>query len=209
MRSSVPLLLALALASHAEDTIPTWKWTKPFGADGSSPAGFVASCTATGTFTARQHRLSDMNVPLAEGGLEPFASAIRFFFGGRPYPGSWDGGEAHGTNRDILSMEWNDVPRAAKDWIAKQQEGDKDAATRWLFGVYKKPVEAEEKVGGTARARETAAPGAEGHLRDEDKIVLFPAGALYEILPLWVAEGSSCEGTGPDALKESDFNADR
>jgi hypothetical protein len=28
---------------------------------------------------------------------------------------------------------------------------------------------------------------------DKDKIAVFPAGAMYEILPLWVAKGSGCE----------------
>jgi hypothetical protein len=33
----------------------------------------------------------------------------------------------------------------------------------------------------------------EEEVADKDKIVVFPAGAIYEILPLWVAQGSGCE----------------
>jgi hypothetical protein len=28
---------------------------------------------------------------------------------------------------------------------------------------------------------------------DKDKIVVFAAGSIYEILPLWVSQGSGCE----------------
>ena len=33
-----------------------------------------------------------------------------------------------------------------------------------------------------------------GDGEDKDKIILFAAGAIYETLPLWVAEAGECQG---------------
>jgi hypothetical protein len=188
---------AIQVVTHR--VIEGWPWRFPFTADGGPPSGFLATCSATKTFQARQHRLSDLTLPESKGGLLPYADGIKYFFGGRPFPGGWDGIDMEGSLREMLVMEWIDVPDAVQKWVAWQQEPEqKDKNGRWLFGVFRKPREEGEKVVKTAKAQETPSPDrGEEAVANEDKIVLFPPGSLYEILPLWVgveAEKWDCKG---------------
>lgn len=96
-------------------------------------------------------------------------------FSGRPYPGGWDGMDAHGYERELVKMEYRDVPVQVREWIENQEEAE--GPGKGLFGVFAKP--------GTG---ETASASV------EDKIVIFAPGALYETLPLWLVQDSGCEG---------------
>jgi hypothetical protein len=140
--------------------------------------------------------------------------------------GSWDGVDHKGLDREVVVMEWRDVPEGVRGWIAEQQqEGDESTGNNgrreneksWWFGVFEKPRTEGEKVSGTVRVGAPSVStsrmseqggGGEGHEEkkkvevggekrevkgEDDKIVVFPAGAAYEILPLWVAKGSGCE----------------
>jgi hypothetical protein len=194
MKSSTLSLLCLAAtrAVAAQDDQPpivisqvvdSFIWKDPFGSY-ATPPGFLATCEATGAFKASQHSLADLTVP-GPLGLAPWADAIKYFFGGHPYPGTWDGVDNRGTNRDLIKMEYVDVPEAVKEWIRTQVKWDEHGHTRWLFAVYDKPKEEGEKIGRPAR---------DGEGSDDQKVMLFAAGALYEILPLFLAKGSECEG---------------
>lgn len=190
-------LALIALLTAANDqpqvvvnrVVETFNWKNPF-APSPTPGGFTADCEASATFHATQHALRDLQKP-RPAGLAPWAEALKFFFGGRPFPGSWEGVDATGADRDVIMMEYGDVPGAVKDWIeAQQADGEGDA--RWLFAVYDKPREQGVKIKGTAKPRATDEAGVEES--GENKVMLFAAGAVYETLPLWVAEGSKCKG---------------
>jgi len=135
-----------------------------------------------------------------------------------------DHGGHEGAKREYIFMEWRDVPHYVRDWIEEQQRHGKDEHNRWLFAVMEKPKGEDEQVSTTLRPPPTATPPpgvsspsesssaaaavteapsvnddgvveAPYHkVADEDKVLFFAAGALYQILPLWVAHGSSCEG---------------
>lgn len=158
-----------------------FRWQDPFGSH-ATPPGFQATCEATKTFRATQHVLTDLHKPPPLG-LKPWADAIKYFFGGRPFPGSWEGVDAQGVEREIIMMEYTEVPGAVKDWIEEQK--DDVEGNKFLFAVYNKPESEGESIGRQAK-RDVG--------KDEDKIVLFAAGSIYEILPLWVAKESGCEG---------------
>lgn len=168
-----------------------FRWSNPFhsGEGGvTTPAGFRATCEVAAMFRARQHSVHDVNSPPPLG-LAPWADAIKYFFGGRPFPGSWEGLDPQDVmDRDIVMMEYKDVPAAVRDWL-REQKKDAESEGRWLFAVYGKPKETgpgdEEKVLRQADLDEGP---------DEDKVILFAPGAIYEILPLWVADGSDCSG---------------
>ncbi|KAF6832403.1 phenylacetaldoxime dehydratase [Colletotrichum plurivorum] len=174
---SLALFLPFVLGANVviDQVAESFPWSDPFGAH-PSPPGFRARCEATATFRATQHVIREIHEPLPVG-LAPWADAIRYFFGGRPFPGGWNGVDPRGADREVVKMEYADVPAAVKEWIVEQKKGEGDS--RWLFGVYEKPGPGG-KVGGTAA--------------EEDLVVLFAAGAVYEVLPLWVAGGSECEG---------------
>ena len=125
-------------------------------------------------------------------GLAPWSDAIPFFFGGRPFPGSWEGIDHKAGARELVGMRLADVPGRVRGWIRERQVGDPESEERYLFAVYEgvgKGEEDEVRVKGVTKLGEKA-----GSEEEEDLVVFFAAGALYEILPLWVAEGSDCEG---------------
>lgn len=166
----------------------TFAWSDPFGAY-PSPPGFDVKCESVATFHATQHKIKELKEPLPIG-LAPWADSIKYFFGGRPFPGSWNGVDPQGSSRDIIKMEYSNLPDAVKIWIKDQK--NKEGDSKWLFGVYEKP-----KAGEANRGRTGQAAGTPGVLLDpmgQNLVVLFAAGAIYDILPLWVAKKSDCEG---------------
>ncbi len=186
--------------------VANFTWRNPFGADDGPPPGFKAACQASGTFRARQHTLRDHMTPPPQG-FQPWAEALKPQFGGRPFPGSWEGLDAHGTKRTILVMDYAGVPAAVKDWVEEAEQSG-----RALFGVYEDVppddddapfVEAGEpgepgkpgKLTPTVVFNTTASPRTSPDDTGEGRVMIFAAGALYDILPLWVAKDSGCEGS--------------
>lgn len=186
------LLLGTAAVAHAQvvvsSVVESFQWSDPFGSY-TTPPGFEAACEAASTFRATQHVVQDINEAQPVG-LAPWADAIPYFFGGRPYPGTWDGVDPKGPAREVMMMEYADVPTAVKDWIAEQQK-DKEGDGRYLFAIYDKPKKEGDKVSATAKL---SAPGEDGKSSDDDRVMMFAAGAIYSTLPLWVAKGSDCQG---------------
>ncbi|KAL0932226.1 phenylacetaldoxime dehydratase [Colletotrichum truncatum] len=191
------LMLKMANAQVVIDRVAdNFAWSDPFGAY-ATPPGFENKCEATANFHATQHVIREAHQPPPVG-LAPWIDAIKYFFGGRPFPGSWDGVDSRGINREVIMMEYAEVPKAVKDWILEQQKEDGD--TKWLFGIYEKPKNGG-KIGGTAKIGSTSDDLA--GLAPEDLVVLFAAGAIYEILPLWVAAESDCKADLLDLSKYS------
>ncbi|KAK4164058.1 hypothetical protein QBC43DRAFT_263142 [Cladorrhinum sp. PSN259] len=208
MKSSVLPLLALgtstALAAINWDifehgVVPTFKWSRPFPDDGSDPGGFNVNCKASKTFHAKMYKLFDL--PAAPpAGLAPWHDAIEDWMGQLPaYMGSWDGVDHKDQNRELVMMEYKDVPKEVRAWIEEQQaDPDPKNKKKFYYGVFEKPKQEGERIFGTVKPKPTEADHAAQQpvreIRDEDKIVVFPGAAVYEIMPLWVAAGSgSCE----------------
>ena len=99
-----------------------------------------------------------------------------FCFGGGSHLVVGGGGFKDLHDRSVVSMEWAVVPGWVKPGIGAQVESV--GVGKGLFAVFDKK----------------AGEGKEGVEGDEGKIVIFAPGALYEVLPLWVADGSECEG---------------
>lgn len=162
--------------------LENFTWSDPF----SSPrlADFDVTCAGQHTFKASEYQLHDLQVeePM---GLWPYGDALKALFGGRPYPGGWEGMDAHGYERNLLKMEYADVPVRVREWIEET-----DGLGKGLFGVYDKPGKGE-RVTGPAKLTnvDNARP------LDQQMVVIFTPGAVYETLPLWVAEASGCKGT--------------
>ncbi|KAK3494283.1 uncharacterized protein B0T23DRAFT_334990 [Neurospora hispaniola] len=176
--------------------VDTFRWSRPFPDDGTDPGGFLVNCRAEGTFHAMMYKLSDLLAEPPEG-LSPWHDAIEDFLGRRSYLGSWDGVDHKGHDREIVVMEYADVPGPATDWIENQQrDTSKTDDGKWMFAVFRKPDNQTDKVTGTmkpALTREAADAHEASPISAKDKIVVFPAGAIYEILPLWVSRSSKCE----------------
>lgn len=112
-------------------------------------------------------------------------------------------------------MEYEEVPLAVRRWIEGEEWADSEEGQgkdgkdgkgkgkgKGLFAVLAKAdVEKGEKIKVTATsAREkkggmmTEEEEKEWRAKDKDRVVIFAPGAVYENAPLWVAEGSGCEG---------------
>ncbi|KAK3349783.1 hypothetical protein B0T25DRAFT_249297 [Lasiosphaeria hispida] len=178
-----------------------WKWADPFTS--SRIRRFDAACEAEQTFHAREFLLDDLSEapPL---GLSPFLDALKKVFSAREYPGSWDGIDPHGYDRNLLQMEYSEVPIKVREWIEEQERSEGEG--RGLFAVYEKPVEGQT-VSKTVKVSESPVAAALRPL-DKKKVVIFAPGALYEVLPLWVAEGSDCAESLLDIAKYSAKLAD-
>jgi hypothetical protein len=173
-----------------------WRWPNPFASSSSSSSGqnknkFDAACEVERTFAAQEFLLDDLaeNPPT---GLLPYRDALRDVFSAREYPGSWDGVDPHGYDRNLLAMGYADVPRKVREWIEDQER--RDGPGKGLFAVYNVPMSGT-RVLETIKVPAETPVSEEWRARDEGRIAIFAPGALYEVLPLWVAEGSGCEGT--------------
>lgn len=201
MRPSLLLAFPLAPLTRAAinwdvyeyGVVPSFQWSRPFPEDGTDPGGFQVLCRHAASFAARMYRLRDLaEAPPA--GLAPWRGGIEAFLRARDYVGSWDGVDHKGEDRELVVMEWAEVPERVRAWIEEQRADESEAnERRWLFGVFEKPEEkvAGERGEGGGEGQQEAGKASE--VASGGKIVVFPAGALYEILPLWVAKGSGCE----------------
>ncbi|KAK1982992.1 hypothetical protein LZ30DRAFT_589375 [Colletotrichum cereale] len=173
-------------------------WRDPF-ATGTAAAAYAPACEASATFPARQYTLHDLS-DKPPTGLSHYADGLKAFFAGREYPGGWAGLDRHMYDRNVLLMEYADVPPRARAWIEAQErvsaaDDDAAAAGKGLFAVFDKPASADDKV------TERVAVPAEGDVDralDADRVAIFAPGALYHVLPLFVADGSDCQ----DALAD-------
>ncbi|KAK4223437.1 hypothetical protein QBC38DRAFT_52188 [Podospora fimiseda] len=201
--------------------VPTFKWSRPFPDDGSDPGGFTVNCKAQKTFHAKMYKLFDLPAQ-PPAGLAPWHDAIEDWMSKLGhYMGSWDGVDHKEQNRELVMMEWKDVPKEVRHWIEEQQrDEDPKNKKKYYFGVFEKPKEEGQRIFGTVKPVTLAVPtqgssaaevasvqeGGEvkpkptesvepvREIKDEDKIVVFPGAAVYEIMPLWVAAGSgACE----------------
>ncbi|KAM7185104.1 hypothetical protein V8F33_012613 [Rhypophila sp. PSN 637] len=182
--------------------VETFKWSRPFPDDGSDPGGFHLNCREKRTLHAKMYKLKDLHdePPL---GLKPWAHAIQDFLSHRDYPGSWDGVDHKGQDREIVVMEYKDVPAPVRHWIEQQQlDEDQSNPNKWLYGVFEKPKGEGDVITATAppHGQTTVTVNEHGHevqkmveISDKNKIVVFPGSSVYEIAPLWVAHSSSCD----------------
>ncbi len=203
-----PLLCAATAAAsfihwghHEHDVVRIHKGWGPFDGVAGTPHGYHSLCEAEASFKAQQYKKSELYVrpPM---GLRPWAETLEAFIRDREYPGHWKGDdqEGHGgAARDYLVMEYTDVPKAVREWIDHHHGKGLGEHNKWFFAVLEKP-KGDETITGTVKPQPTPAEGdgvGAQDLRtvpDKDKILFFAAGAIYEMLPLWVAEGSKCKG---------------
>jgi hypothetical protein len=189
--TTAPLcLLHLAAVVHAgynwdiihHGVVPSFRWQRPFTDNGEPLMGFNAICQEFGTFHGTQYKYKDLPAapPL---GLAPYADALDALFTSRAYPGGWDGVDLRGDNRDLVMLDYKDIPEKARAWIEAQLADEKMRLKRF-FGVFEKLGEGE---------RADAAKDLSG-VPVERKVFIAAPGELYDFLPLWIAAGSKCEG---------------
>ncbi len=189
---------------HEHPIVDSFQWVRPFPDledDDLPPGGFEVPCKVTRTFKAKQFKLVDLAAD-PPAGLKPWATAIEDFITRRPYPGSWDGVDHGGKQRDYMVMDWLDLPIHLRNWIETQQR--EDTKQQWLYGVFEKNRKDGQPVTETVKPTPTATPteSSPGEtasaepvrvVPDKNKFVVFPAAAIYDVMPLWLAKWSKCE----------------
>ncbi|KAK1580573.1 uncharacterized protein LY79DRAFT_636517 [Colletotrichum navitas] len=182
-------------APQAKTTMAdNFPWRDPFAAAAAGSSAYAAACEASATFPAAQYTLHDL-FEKPPTGLFNYADGLKAFFSGREYPGGWAGLDRHMYDRNVLLMEYADVPPRARAWIEAQERRDGDG--KGLFAVFDKPASADDKV----TQRVVVPPEGEGEVDralDGDRVAIFAPGALYHVLPLFVADGSDCEDSLAD-----------
>ena len=189
IEKSPPRLMGKASKMNPED----FPWTDPFKS--AEIGNFAPACEAKRSFRASEFLLDDLSLPPPKG-LQPYSSVLKNALKGRPYPGSWDGIDAQGYDPHLIQMDYVDVPPRVRGWIERQEL--EETSEDGLFSVFERKLK-DEKADGTAKPPESRKPG-DADPEDENKVVLFAPGAIYHALPLWVAEGSDCEGEIPSKL---------
>ncbi|KAL1887150.1 hypothetical protein Sste5346_010408 [Sporothrix stenoceras] len=182
-------------------------WADPFH-DHRLAHKLTPSCTVEKSFAAREFLLHDLYEHDPKG-LWNYGDALKTIFTGRPYPGGWDGLDPHMYERPLMLMEYADVPVAVREWIEEaerevgeeeedersEDEKKKKKARKNLFAVFERATEPEQKVTKTVVPAKTAAKAAALRPLDTKRVVIFAPGALYSILPLWVADEAAAEGS--------------
>jgi hypothetical protein len=216
MKLTSSLAAAALLASSADalfggkpppqpktDLVKGFAWKDPF----KSPAiaGFDAACEAEAAFPALEYSLHNL-MQRPPKGLWPWNQGLKAFFAGREYPGSWAGWDKHLHDRSILLMEYADVPLLVRQWIeASDAEGegegegeDKAPSGQGLYAVFEKPADDDDQLTETVKfPKEEDADRA----KDANRVAIFAPGAIYPLLPLWVAGSSSCKDDLLDLAK--------
>ncbi|OHF01505.1 hypothetical protein CORC01_03261 [Colletotrichum orchidophilum] len=172
-------------------------WRDPFTSKTADT--YTPTCSSSNTFSATQYTLHDL-FDKPPTGLFPWSEGLKTFFSGREYPGGWAGLDRHMYDRNVLMMEYADVPVRVREWIEEEErraDGDGDGGSgKGLFAVFEKPAGEEDKI-----TERVAVPDEAGDVErelDGERVVIFAPGALYPVLPLFVADGSDCEETLAD-----------
>lgn len=113
------------------DIVPNWVWYSPFPSDGTDPMGFDPTCDVEKTIKAHQYKIGDLLEP-SSGWQDAMSQLMQ-----RKYPGNWDGTDAHGNNRWVMMIEYEDVPKYVRDWY--HEHDDAGRADRLYMGVFVKP----------------------------------------------------------------------
>jgi hypothetical protein len=126
--TAAPTSSPTAAADPADDPTPIGAlWTSSW--DSSSLSPYHQSCGASSTFRAQVFKLAALYPD-----LEDYATGLKRFYAGTHYPGSWDGVDAHGMERELLKMDVADLPARVRKWM--EQQG---AEQKW-FSVQGKTV---------------------------------------------------------------------
>ncbi|SPO01458.1 uncharacterized protein DNG_04131 [Cephalotrichum gorgonifer] len=202
MKLTAPLFLAaLASAAHNWDvyrigTVDNFAWKNTMPADGGSLGGYN-SCETAANFTATQYKVTDIYKPRPEG-LAPWATVVNGILMSRFYPGAWQGVNYKGGERDVVMMEYKDVPQAVRVWVEEQLKDEAQRKKRWLT-VLRKSKAVDDMVTGDENLEVLPA---------EEKVMIFAPGEIYDSLPLWVAQGSKCEAELKNLSKYVPYHQD-
>ncbi|KAH8900024.1 hypothetical protein GQ53DRAFT_836003 [Thozetella sp. PMI_491] len=186
-----------------------FRWHNPFYEEGDTAhEHYDVQCTVEDTIYAKQYKISDLDVDFPAG-LAPWKKAMQPFLM-QDYPGSWRGVDPGRTKRDLIMMEYHDVPAPVREWVEEQHRipyNDKI----WLLGIFGKPKVPEGNDKDAKPVAEEITANMFDAIPASEKVLIFAPGAMYEVLPLFVAkkaEDPSCESELRNLEKYNDHMKD-
>lgn len=112
--------LATALASSSPDSSaaadpPTAGalWAATWNT--SSLSLYTQTCHTRSSYKALIYKLGQLYPD-----LEIFAPQLKVFYNKQAYPGSWEGVDKHGNERELIKMELADLPWKVREWIKRE-----------------------------------------------------------------------------------------
>lgn len=78
----------------------------------SDLSSYKRKCAASTTITAELYKLKEMYPTLKQ-----WAPELKVFYHKQYYPGSWNGEDKHGNDRELLKLDLGDLPYAVREWI--------------------------------------------------------------------------------------------
>ncbi|KAF2465703.1 uncharacterized protein BDR25DRAFT_238955 [Lindgomyces ingoldianus] len=87
-------------------------WTAQWKDSDLSP--YTKLCASTSKITAKIFKLGEMYPD-----LKTWAPELKVFYNKQLYPGSWNGEDKHGNDRELMKMEYEELPFAVREWIAR------------------------------------------------------------------------------------------
>jgi hypothetical protein len=104
-----------AASSPVADPTPVGAlWTSTW--DNTTLAPFTQSCASRSTHRAQLFTLASLYPD-----LETYAPQLKIFYNRQVYPGSWEGVDVHGVERELLKMDVVDLPKAVQEWLAREK----------------------------------------------------------------------------------------
>jgi len=86
----------------------TAKWTD------ETLAPYTRKCESSAIIKAEIYNLSEIYPA-----LKKWAPELKIFYNKQLYPGSWDGEDKHGTGRELLKMDFEELPFAVREWLQR------------------------------------------------------------------------------------------
>lgn len=86
----------------------TAKWTDDL------LSSYVRKCASSVTLTAGIYNLGEIYPT-----LKTWAPELKVFYHKQLYPGSWDGEDKHGNDRELMKMAFEDLPFAVREWLQR------------------------------------------------------------------------------------------
>lgn len=78
----------------------------------SDLSSYTRKCAASTTITAEIYKLKEMYPTLKQ-----WAPELKVFYNKQYYPGSWNGEDKHGNDRELLKLGLADLPFAVREWL--------------------------------------------------------------------------------------------
>lgn len=114
--SESPSSVAESPKAATPEPTPIGEIWKPKWKD-SDLASYKKRCESSVTFSAQIYKLGEMYPTLKE-----FAPELKVFYHKQHYPGSWEGKDLHGNDRELLKMDYESLPFGVREWLQKNKK---------------------------------------------------------------------------------------